>query len=151
MKFKFLVADDIRMETTGKPLVFGLYADDILVTQAPPMLPAGLPKGTPAGIDQLSLLVNIAELPDGLHRFQGKLLKPSGEPYAQPFPWGEVEIKAGNSHNLIIQLKPFLLTEGGRYQLIVSIDDVEQEPLPFEVRITSSPQQALAENVLNNK
>ena len=137
MKIKFLVADEIRMEASGKQTVLGLFADDVVCVNIG-QRPESVPVDVPAGIERLALMVNIAELAVGKHQFFGQLFAPNDAPYGDKFNLGEADISQGQSHTLVAEWKPFLLRGSGFYTFAVWVDDTEHR-LQFEVRITEVP------------
>lgn len=134
MKIKFLVADEIRMEASGKQTVLGLFADDVVCVTLGHR-PESVPEDVPAGIERLALLVNLAELSVGKHQFFGQLFAPNDVACGDRFSLGEADIIQGQSHVLVAEWKPFLLKGAGFYTFAVWVDDIEYR-LPFEVRIT---------------
>lgn len=135
MKTKFLVADEIRPEASGKLTILGLFADDVVMTQVPPRSPQ-IPADTPAGIERLAFLINISELSVGAHTIRAQALDPSGQEYGNGIPQSEITTELGKSHSMIIEMKPFILRDAGTYTWVVWIDDQEYRH-PFEVRIVN--------------
>ena len=55
---KMLVADEFRMEQSGKALAIGLYADGVVVLTIPKNAPQPT-KDTPVGFDGVALLLTV--------------------------------------------------------------------------------------------
>jgi len=131
MKIKFLIAEEIRPEMNNKATVIGLFSDDVVVMTS--NRPKDAPPEIPDGIDRLTFLINVSEIPEGLHKFKGQIITPTGEPYNPEMTLGEETIKKGLSHSIIVQLKPFIVKNRGMYKFNVYIDDALTS-LPFEIR-----------------
>ena len=128
MKLKFLIADEVRAELSGKQTVIGLYADDVLVVND-----VERPSEVPFAIDRLSFLVNISDVSVGVHNYKAQILNPAGVKLGQEIPMGESQIEKGKSHTLVLEAKPFVLDGEGIYRLDLYIDNVPHS-FPFEVR-----------------
>lgn len=133
MKLTFLVADEIRREASGKATILGLFPDNVVIVNIPPK-PEGIPEGVPPGIDRLSFMVNVSSLPEGTYHFKAQFISPSGKPMGEVMEVGDIEIAAGKSFTTIFQSNPFVILEGGEYNLAFNIND-EEHRLPFEIRI----------------
>lgn len=134
MKITLLVADEVRPEATGKQTVLGLFADNVVVVKIPPK-PEEVPDDVPPGIERLAFLVNVSKLPEGQYDFKGQFISPSGERSGDVFQLGNaVQVSPGKSYSAVIESKPFILKEGGEYNLAFWINN-EEHRLPFEIRI----------------
>lgn len=132
MKTKFIIADEIRPEVSGKQTILGLFADDVIVVHAPP-LSAGIPHDTPPGIERIAFLINVSGLTEGSHSIKGELFAPTGAAYGVNLPLDEFKVDTGNSHSIVIEMKPFILKGFGTYNWSIWIDE-EELKCPFEVR-----------------
>jgi len=133
MKLKFLLADEVRAELSGKQTIIGLYADDVLVVNDMER-PAGVPPDAPIAIDRLSFLVNISHVSVGVHNYRAQIVSPAGVMHGQEILMGEAKTEKGKSHTLILEAKPFVLAGEGIYKLDFYIDNIPHS-FPFEVRI----------------
>lgn len=134
MKITLLVADEIRPEATGKQTVLGLFADNVVVVKIPPK-PVDVPDDVLPGIERLSFLVNVSQLPEGQYSFKAQFIAPSGQPAGDALSLGDgVQVSTGKSHSIVIESKPFILKEGGEYHLAFWVNG-EEHRLPFEIRI----------------
>ena len=131
MKIKFLVAEEIRPELSGKSMVIGLFPDDVLLMQG--KRPDNAPPEMPEGIDRLSFLLNVSELPEGKHHFKGNISDPSGAPYNPISSLGEETMPKGISRSIIVEIKPFIVKSKGIYHFNLYVDD-ELTSFPFEIR-----------------
>jgi hypothetical protein len=131
MKVNFLIAEEVRPEANGKMSVIGLFAGDTIVVLKG-KLPDGLPEDTPAGIDRLTILVIVVDA-YGPHSFKGRLIEPSGNLYQPEMVLGDADILKGNSHTLIVHLRPFIVRQPGVFVFEFFVDDVKFT-FPFEVR-----------------
>jgi hypothetical protein len=131
MKIKFLMAEEIRPEINNKASIVGLFPDDVVVLIR--NRPADAPPEVPDGVERLSFLINVGELPEGVHKFKGIIITPSGEPYNPEMLLGEEIAKKGFSHSLIVQLKPFIVKSRGIYHFNFYVDDLLTS-FPFEIR-----------------
>lgn len=135
MKFTFLVADEIRGEASGKQMVLGLFADNVVVLRIPPK-PEEFPEDLLPGIERLSFMVNVSSLPEGSYAFKAQFIAPSGEPIGEVMELGNVDLKTGKSFTAVIASNPFIVKEAGEYSLAFWVND-EEHRLPFEIRIES--------------
>lgn len=131
MKIKFLMAEEIRPEINGKSSVLGLFPDDIIVVQA--NRPEGISPEIPDGIERLSFLLNVSDLPEGSHFFKGNITDPSGAAYNPLGSLGEETIKKGFSRSIVVEVKPFIVKQKGIYHFNLYVDDL-LTTFPFEVR-----------------
>jgi hypothetical protein len=121
---RLLVADDFRIENTGKLIAIGLYADNVVLFKVPENAPPPS-KEVPYGIDALSLVVVIG----GTEGEQTvKITLGKNKPVEQVIP-----LKRGGSANLHLPIKPFNFAEFGVKQLVVEFAGATFK-LPFEIR-----------------
>lgn len=130
MKINIFVADEFRSEANGKQMALGLYPDDVIMLNPKPqeVSQADLPEG----IDRLSFLINISDVPEKKHIFKAQIIDPSGKPHGKEIALGEFETAKGTSRNFIIEARPFLLSGKGTYQLNFYVDD-EVNAFPFSL------------------
>lgn len=128
MKINIFIADEFRSEANGKQMALGLYPDDNIVLEQRPQKDnqADLPEG----IDRLSFLINISDIPEKKHIYKAQIIDPSGKPHGKEIALGEFETAKGTSRNFIIEAMPFLLSGKGTYQLNFYVDD-EVNTFPF--------------------
>jgi hypothetical protein len=131
MKIKFLLAEEIRPEISGKSTVLGLFPDDVLIMQS--NRPEGASPDIPDGLDRLTFFLNVSDIPEGKHYFKGNITDPTGAPYNQLSTLGEEIIKAGLSRTIIVEMKPFIVKTKGIYHFNLYVDDV-LTTFPFEIR-----------------
>ena len=130
MKIKFLVAEDVRMEANGKFTILGLFADDVIIMQAG-IESESIPSGIPFGFEKITFLIHVSKLL-GEHKFSGELFDPSGESYRPRMPLGEMNIKEGESHAILLEVKPFIVKKTGTYLFNFYVDE-GKTPFTFEV------------------
>jgi len=131
MKIKFLLAEEVRLEMGGKSTVVGLFPDDVLLMQV--TRPVGASPDMPEGIDRLAFLLNVSDVPEGMHNFKGNITDPSGAPYNPVTALGDENIKEGFSHSIIVEIRPFIVKSKGVYHFNLYVDDV-LTTFPFEIR-----------------
>ena len=137
MKVNFLIAEEVRPEANNKITVLGLFAGDIII-MIKGARPQGVPEGLPAGLERLSILAIISDAPDGLHKFKGRLIEPSGELYRPESALGEATTKKGFSHTVIVELKPLIVKKSGIFRFEFFVDE-EMFSYPFEIREQTQP------------
>ncbi len=121
---RLYVADEFRVEQTGKLLVIGLYADGVVIMRVPKNAPKPT-KEAPYGMDVLSLLVAIGGF--------------SGEEKVRisigPSQVVErtVSVQPGRSANLHMTLRPFTFASFGVKNMLVEFAGVKHK-LQFEIR-----------------
>lgn len=119
-----LVADEFRMEQSGKILAIGLYSDSVVVLTIPKNAPKAT-KETPYSFDGVSLLLTVGGFTGTENvRFGlkgGKLLE-------HPVLLGQ-----GMSANLVLNVKPFRVASFGQKTVVVEFAGTTHE-LPFELR-----------------
>lgn len=133
MKVKFIVAEEVRPEASNKISILGFYAGDVIVMLKKER-PAGVPQDMPEGFERLAILATINDAPEGIHKFKGRLIEPSGQVYAPESALGEAAIPKGFSHVVVVELKPFIVKQPGTYTYEFFVDE-EMFKFPFEVRI----------------
>lgn len=121
---RLLVADDFRIENTGKLIAIGLYADNVVVLKVPENAPPPS-KEVPYGIDALSLVVVFGGA-EGEQTVKVALGK--NKPLQQV-----ISLKRGGSANLHIPIKPFNFADFGVKHLVAEFAGATFE-LPFEIR-----------------
>lgn len=132
MKVKFYLAEEVRPEAGNKMTMLGLFPDDKIVSSKV-VLPEGVPSDIPRGIEKLVLLISIGEAPNKKLKFKGTLTAPDGELYGTEYQLGEVHIKKGTSHSIILEFKPFIIKSMGVYIFNFYVNK-EIFPFPFEIR-----------------
>ncbi len=126
MKLTLHVADDIRVEATGKCTALGLYPDAVLVVDTSNR-PADLPDTARPSMDRLSVMATISDLPEGTYRFGGRFFRPSGQPTTDELDFGEAQIRAGRSHSIVVELRPFVVHEFGEYTFRATVGNQQLE------------------------
>lgn len=121
---KLLVADEFRIEQSGKVLAVGLYSDGVVVFTIPKNAPPPT-KDTPYGIDGLALLLTVGG-------FVGETVVKFGLEGGKTLEH-KVSLQPGNSANLILNLKPFRVGTFGVKKLNIEMAGTEHT-LEFEVR-----------------
>jgi len=132
MKVSFLIAEEVRPEASSKVTVLGLFPGNIIILQNG-MRPEGVPGDTPEGLERLTILVTINDAPEGIHKFRGRIIEPSGDLYKPEASLGEVTAKAGFSNSVVIEMKPFIVKKAGEFRLEFFVDE-QMFTFPFEIR-----------------
>lgn len=145
MKVDFLIAEEIRPEANNKIAILGFYPGNIVVVLKKEQ-PQEVPEGTPEGFERLAILATISDAPDGVHKFRGRLLEPSGELYGPESSLGEAAIPKGFSHVVVVQMKPFIMKQPGTYNYEFYVDD-QMFNFPFEVRVQNVQNQMISESI----
>lgn len=133
MKIKFLVAEEIRPEESGKLTILGLFPDDNLVLSAKEAVPQGMPLDTPRGIDKLVFFINLSDASSKFSKFKVTINDPSGELYKPEREVGEGRIAKGESRSFIIEVKPFIIKFTGTYIFNFHVNN-KVYSFPFEIR-----------------
>ncbi|MDO9438033.1 hypothetical protein [Hydrogenophaga sp.] len=120
-----LVADEFRMEQSGKVLAIGLYPDNVVVCTIPKNAPRPS-KETPFGMDGIALLLTVSGF-EGAATVRFGL---SGSSHTFEHP---VSLTAGTSVSLILNLKPFRIASFGVKDVFVEVEGAKHT-LHFEVR-----------------
>lgn len=126
-RVRFLIADDVRAEGL-KPIILGLFADDLVVIPIPPDQPDPSTGGTPVLLQSLAILtafiggkgsfkmeVSLYQ-PDGTAIFENKKVE---EGISSPTP-----TKKGNI-NFIAKFMPFSIPNFGKYRFVIKLDKKE--------------------------
>lgn len=137
MKVNFLLAEEVRPEANNKISVLGLFAGDIVI-MIKGVRPEGVPEDTPGGLERLAILSIISDAPEGLLKFKGRLIEPSGELSRPEFALGEATTKKGFSHTVIVELKPLIVKKPGIFRFEFFVDE-EMFSFPFEIREQTQP------------
>ena len=132
MKVDFLIADEIRPEAGNKLMVLGLFPGSIIIILKKE-LQGTSPQGVSAGLDRLSILATISGASDGLHKFKGKIIEPTGDLYQPEAVFGESVTKHGFAHTVIVELKPFVIKQLGKFRFEFFVD-AEMFVHEFEIR-----------------
>jgi len=134
---RLLIADDFRIEQSGKVLGIGLFPDYVVVLQVNPRDPEPTPE-VPFGIPSLSFLVTVG----GFIGTQ-KVMVQIGDSKSHQH---DVKIdEAGHSANLIITAQPMILKSFGKKKVIVEFCG-HREEFEFEFRrinVASVPRSVL--------
>lgn len=134
MKVKFLLAEEVRPELSGKQTVIGLFADDVLIVGDPSQPKEALSSEIPFGIDRLTFLINVTDAEEGPYQFKARILDPSGQDHGPEIILGDaVMIEKGTSKTFILEAKPFMIKEKGVYQYVFLAND-KPYSFPFEIR-----------------
>lgn len=119
-----LVADEFRTEQNGKVLAIGLYSDGVIVLTIPKNAPKAT-KERPYGIDGVALLITVGGfVGDAIVKFGVE----GGRVLEHP-----VSLVAGNSANIILNLKPFRFVTFGLKNVFVEFANTKHI-VQFEVR-----------------
>ncbi|MBD2222712.1 hypothetical protein H6G33_37975 [Calothrix sp. FACHB-1219] len=121
---KMLVADEFRMEQSGKVLAIGLYSDSVVVLTIPKNAPKPT-KETPIGFDGVSLLLTIGGI-------VGETSVRFGLEGGQAIEH-RLNLQSGTSANIIVNIKPFRIASFGVKNVIVELAGSTHK-LHFEVR-----------------
>jgi len=132
MNVDFLIAEEIRPEAGNKLMVLGLFPGDIIILLKRE-LQGVLPQGVSAGLDRLSILATITGAPDGLHKFKGRIVDPTGNLYQPEVVLGEAYAKVGFAHTVIVELKPFVIKQMGLFSFEFFVNE-EKFVYKFEIR-----------------
>lgn len=111
LRWKTLLADDVRVEADGKVSVIGLYADDKLNIN----FPAGVPdpsKANPVLLEGVCILTIVMNLRVPT-LFNMGLFNPSGQRVAK----GSMTIEAGAVNHSISRFRPLPVSELGLWRL----------------------------------
>lgn len=121
---RLLVADDFRIENTGKLLAIGLYADGVVIFRVPENAPQPSME-QPFGMDSLSLLVVVGGMAG---EAAVRITLANNNPIEMIVP-----IKLGGSANLLVPIKPFTFGTFGVKELLVEFAGTKHR-LQFEIR-----------------
>lgn len=132
MKIKFLMAEEMRPEASGKLTILGLFPDDnLIITNT--AYPVDVSPETPRGIEKLVFLVNVSDAPKGKLKFKARITDPSGGEYKPEMQLGEGHVEKGASRSFIVELKPFIVDLIGVYVFNFYVNK-EIHSFPFEIR-----------------
>lgn len=131
MRINLLVADEFRPEATGKQMAMGLFADGTVVLE-PVANVAPQAAGLPRGIERLSFLMSVGDLPPGNHVYHAQIVNPSGSPLGPEMPLGEEVAVQGKSRVIVLETKPFIVNGTGTYNVNLKIDGAVHK-LPFRI------------------
>lgn len=137
MNVDFLIAEEIRPEAGNKLMVLGLFPGNIIILLKRE-LQGALPQGVSAGLDRLSILATITGAPDGLHKFKGRIVDPTGNLYQPEAVLGEAYTKVGFAHTVIVELKPFVIKQMGFFSFEFFVNE-EKFVYKFEIREQLQP------------
>lgn len=135
MKIKFLIAEEFRQETNNKIAALGVFPGDVVVLLKQAQVAKAVAQGSaPIALERLAFLVTVSEL-GGTHNFKGEILDPKGEKSKEGTrQLGEsITIQPGMTHSIVVESKPFVITEPGMYKFVFYVDETPYE-FPFEIR-----------------
>lgn len=121
---RLYVADEFRVEQSGKLLVIGLYADGVVVMRVPKNAPKPT-KETPYGMDVLSLLVVIGGF---IGEEMVRISIGKSEVVER-----QVTLQPGRSTNLHMVLRPFTFAAFGIKEMLLEFAGTTHK-LQFEIR-----------------
>jgi hypothetical protein len=134
-QIKFLLADEIRSEVSGKVIVLGLYSDNTLLVvpdkaERAQTTDADAEQARP-GIAILSVLTIITGKPG---EFDGwfKLIDPNGNLVSKNLSAHHIVVKPDRHVNVIARFAPFVVTAYGTWRFEFTLDS---ETTTFEFRV----------------
>ena len=122
---KLLIADEFRVESTGKVLGVGIFPDAVIVAHVPRGAPDPSPE-SPAEIPLLAFLITLGGVA-GTHKVKVRVAE--GDP-------SELEIRiveAGTVANVILKAEPLVFSSFGAKTVDVEFAG-KRFKLPFEIR-----------------
>lgn len=129
-KVKFFVADDIRAEASMKPMIFGLYPDDVVRA----LMQAGQPQPTqevPIVIQSLAILAVFIDC-KGTFEAEIALYQPNGKALIEPKKLEEglstsklTAVGEKTNISFIANFMPFTIPEFGKYRFVIKLDETE--------------------------
>lgn len=138
MEIKYYIADEIREEKSGKPMLIGLYPDNVILINVPED-----PQSNPGNLDfsyqlnKLSFLINFRDETDApttlsvdLEYFRPNNILIGEKQRVPPF-----QLEPGKSTSLIIESSPFIVYESGDHYFRITINGTETYDCKFIVRI----------------
>ena len=134
----FFIAEDIRIEQSGKPTLLGFFPNKILVVNVPENTPNPT-RIAPFYIQGLSILSYFDDL-KGDHTSAMKLIGPDRKELSPRIQGNPIALNAPGL-NLVSGFSAFPVVGFGKYTFVVSIDDRDFS-CTFEVRrgtLTPSP------------
>ena len=131
MKINFLIADEVRPESSGKQTILGLYADNNIVLEGA-LRPSDVPQDLPDGIDRLAFLVCVYDAPNEKHSFKAQITDPSGANHGPEISFGETVFGVNISRTIVLEAKPFVIPSKGVYHFNLYVDDTIHT-FPFSI------------------
>lgn len=118
-----IFCDDIREESSGKLIIIGLYAKDIVLGSP---MPVTLPK-----------LCFLTRLTGGSGEFEvaHSLKTPEGKELLSDMTPGKIQASPEGMGNLVVNVAPFLAEKEGRYKYSVVIDGETVHTLEFNLSV----------------
>lgn len=133
MHLRLFIADDINQLADSKPLLIGVYTDDILILNVPEVAP----QDVPFALANLGLVASVTQCVPGSHSASVSILSPSGEP-AWQLPELRFEASPMGSANILLRTGPIAVRESGEFSFRIRANDQELA-YPFEIRIQRVP------------
>ncbi len=126
---KFLLAEDIRMDAGGKPIVLGLYVNDMILVD----LPDNTPEPSASQPIILPEMAVLASFPDTNGTFSGTLsiIDPAGKIVLQTGA-GEFQTESTGILNIVSKFRPFAVENFGQFNFTVELDGKIFE-FPFSI------------------
>lgn len=118
-----IFCDDIREESSGKLIIIGLYAKDIVLATP---LPVTLPK--------LCFLTRLNG-GSGEHEVKHSLKTPEGKELLNDMTPGKIQASPTGMGNLVVNVAPFVADKEGRYEYSVIIDGETVHSLEFNLSV----------------
>jgi hypothetical protein len=125
------MADDIRVEDSGKQILVGLYPDNVLVLKSSEALAPTREK--PLLLSQLSVMVSFPNPAKGDHAVEGSISGPDNNEIGKLARFTITTLEEGGTGNVILKLAQMRVTGFGIYTLQLTFDAKPYE-FPFEVR-----------------
>lgn len=120
---KFYVADEVRMDNTQRPMIMGLFTDDLILIDAPKEIVPS--QENPIVIQGLCFLVACIDC-KGEFKTKFNVITPEGNDlFATEDTSGvakTVDEVSRNNLNLILNFKPFPIVKYGKYKLVFTLD-----------------------------
>ena len=118
-----IFCDDIREESSGKLIIIGLYAKDIMLATP---VPVTLPK--------LCFLTRLNG-GSGEHEVKHSLKNPDGKELLNDMAPGKIQASPEGMGNLVVNVAPFQADKVGRYEYSVVIDGETVNTLEFNLAV----------------
>ena len=128
---KFYMADDIRVEDSGKQILVGLYPDNVIVLKSSEALAPTREK--PLLLSQLSVMVSFPNPTRGDHAGEAFILGPDNNEIGKLARFTVTTLEDGGTGNIIFKLAQMRVTRFGIYTLRLTFDEKSYE-FPFELR-----------------
>ena len=125
------MADDIRVEDSGKQILVGLYPDNVIVLKSSAALAPTREK--PLLLSQLSVMVSFPNPAKGDHAAEGSISGPDNNEIGKLGRFTVTTLEEGGTGNIILKLAQMRVTGFGIYTLRLTFDAKSYE-FPFEVR-----------------